>query len=394
MRAILVAGGSAGHINPALAIADKIAQVFPDSEILFIGTGRGLESKLVKRAGYAFTSIKSAGFQRKLTPKNIGRNAKAVYYFLTANLEAQKIIDKFKPDVVIGTGGYVTAPVLRTASKAGIKAVAHESNSLPGMATKMLTRYVDRVFVSSSDTLKHLPPIQANRNVKYVITGNPLRKEFRKIDYKDKGSNENQSRTDALTKLNLKEGMTILSFGGSLGANKITEAVVELLKWEREQNNQSNQCKPINHIHAYGGNGKAIFEKLLLQNGLSAVNGRNIFSEYIHNMYTCITAADLVICRSGSMSQTEIKAFGRASIQIPWSGAAENHQYYNALTMKNAGAAILITDDEISGAKLIETVSRLYNDRLRIRLMEEKAKEMSEPNAAGVIVSEIIDLLK
>jgi UDP-N-acetylglucosamine--N-acetylmuramyl-(pentapeptide) pyrophosphoryl-undecaprenol N-acetylglucosamine transferase len=364
MRVLLAAGGSAGHVNPALAIADKIMEVFPESEILFTGTENGLESKLVPRAGYAFNRIKVAGLQRKITPKNIGRNAKALYYFLTAGAAAKKIIRDFKPDIVVGTGGYVTAPVLQTAVKMGIKTVTHESNSLPGIATKMVAKTADKVFVSSADTLKHLP-----KSDKYIVTGNPLRSSFRKSD-----------RKTALESLGLTGSMTILSFGGSLGANKITEAVIGLLEWEKD--------KDINHIHAYGGNGREIFESM------AAVPEKHIFAEYIHNMYTCITAADLVICRAGSMTQTELKAFGRASVQIPWSGAAENHQYFNALTMSKAGAAVLITDDEISAEKLIKVVSSLYSDRLRIQLMEENAAKMSNPNAASVIVSELVNLLK
>jgi len=379
MRVILAAGGSAGHVNPALAIADKITEVFPESQILFVGTHIGLESKLVPREGYAFSPVKAAGFQRKFTPRNIGRNAKAAYYFITAGLAAKKIIKEFNPDIVVGTGGYVSAPVLTAAADLGVKTVTHESNSLPGMSTKILARTADKVFVSCRDTLKYFSD-SANSG-KYVVTGNPLRKGFRN-DCK-------QDRSSALAALGLNGSMTVLSFGGSLGANKITEAVIQLLKWERQQDSGGG----INHIHAYGGNGKSIFEKLLLANAIVPDREKNIFTEYIHNMYTCITAADLVICRAGSMTQTELKAFGRASIQIPWSGAAENHQYYNALSMKQAGAAVLIPDNEINGAKLIEVVCALYNDRLRIRLMEENAAKMSSPNAAGVIVSEIIDLL-
>jgi UDP-N-acetylglucosamine--N-acetylmuramyl-(pentapeptide) pyrophosphoryl-undecaprenol N-acetylglucosamine transferase len=368
MRVLLAAGGSAGHVNPALAIADKVMEVFPESDILFVGTQKGLEAKLVSRAGYAFSPIKAAGIQRKITPKNIGRNAKAVYYFMTAKVAAKKLIEGFNPDIVVGTGGYVTAPVLQTAAKMGIKTVTHESNSLPGITTKMLARTAEKVFVSSEDTILKLPPEYLE---KYIVTGNPLRKDFRRTS----------DRKGALESLGLQSdgAMTILSFGGSLGANKITEAVIELLDWEKDKN--------INHIHAYGGNGKEIFDA-------EPIKGRNIFAEYIHNMYTCITAADLVICRAGSMTQTELKAFGRASVQIPWSGASENHQYYNALTMRQAGAAILIDDSAISGKVLIDTVSSLYNDRLRIRLMEENAARMSSPNAAGVIVSEMVELLK
>ncbi|MCL2634508.1 MAG: UDP-N-acetylglucosamine--N-acetylmuramyl-(pentapeptide) pyrophosphoryl-undecaprenol N-acetylglucosamine transferase [Oscillospiraceae bacterium] len=374
MRVLLAAGGTAGHINPALAIADKIIEVFPESDVLFTGTPTGLEAKLVTRAGYAFAPIKTAGFQRKITPKNIGRNAKAAYYFVTASKAAKKLIEGFRPDIVIGTGGYVTAPVLRTAAKMGIKTVTHESNSLPGIATKMLSKTADRVFLGSEDALKHLSCPD-----KCLVTGNPLRSML--------NAQKPATKQEAREALNLPDGMTILSFGGSLGANKITEAVIGLLKWENENGN-------INHIHAYGGNGKAVFEKLLAQNEVECNLKRTIFTEYIHNMYTCMVAADLVISRSGSMTQTELKAFGRASIQIPWSGAAENHQYFNALTMKEAGAALIIQDSDINAETLTQTVEKLYNDRIRLATMETNAAKLASPNAAGIILSEIIDLLK
>ncbi|MDR0221910.1 MAG: UDP-N-acetylglucosamine--N-acetylmuramyl-(pentapeptide) pyrophosphoryl-undecaprenol N-acetylglucosamine transferase [Oscillospiraceae bacterium] len=372
MRVILAAGGTAGHINPALAIADKIAETVPDSDILFVGTPTGLEAKLVTRAEYAFAPIKAAGLQRGFTPRKIARNAKAAYYFITAARTAKRLIQNFNPDVVIGTGGYVTAPVLRTAAKLGYKTVTHESNSLPGVATKMLAKTADRVFVADEDAVKRLPP---SENRKYTVTGNPLRGVFRA-----------ENRGDALASLGLPAGMTVLSFGGSLGANRITEAVIRLLSWE-------NGKGDVNHIHAYGGNGKAVFDKLLTDNGVVLNPERTIVAEYIHNMYTCMAAADLVISRSGSMTLTELKAFGRASIQIPWAGAAENHQYYNALTMSERNAAILIKDAELTGEILTRTVEKLYNNRILIREMEGNAAKMASPNAADVIVREIIELV-
>jgi len=362
MKAILAAGGTAGHVNPALAIADKIKDVFPESEILFIGTKGGMEANLVGRAGYAFSPIKAAGLQRGVSVKNIARNAKAAYYFVTAGSAAKKIIRGFNPDIVIGTGGYVTVPVLRTAAKLGIKTIAHESNSLPGISTKMLVKTADRVCVVSEDALAHLP-----QSDKYRVTGNPLRMNYSVKD-----------RAAARRELGLPDGMTILSFGGSLGANRISEAVIGLLRWEAG--------KDINHIHSYGKNGKAMFANV-------PAGERNIFAEYFYDMYTCMAAADLVIARAGSMTQTELKAFGRASVQIPWAGATENHQYYNAKTMSDAGAAILIEDEDISAEVLIKTVSELYGNRERIRVMERSAAKMAAPDAAGDILSEILSII-
>lgn len=370
MRVILAAGGTAGHINPALAIADKIMKIFPKSEILFVGTPNGMEASLVKKSGYRFYGIEMAGFQRKLSMNNIKRNFKAVGYYLSAKSKVQKIIEDFKPDIVVGTGGYVSAPVLSTAAKMGIKTATHESNSLPGVTTKMLSKKVDKVFVGTKDTISHLETPE-----KCVVTGNPLRSNI-KIE----------QRESARKRLGLPDGMTILSFGGSLGANKITEAVIALIGWE-------NQKGDINHIHAYGGNGREVFEKMLTESGVTPDKKRVIFREYIDNMYTCMCAADLIISRAGAMTLTELTEIGRASILIPFPQAAENHQYYNALTMAKNHAAILIEDKDLTKDSLIGIISEFYDDNERLRIMEENASQQKVGNAADLILGEIIELI-
>lgn len=368
MRVILAAGGTAGHINPALAIADKIKYVFPESEILFVGAPDGMEATLVKKAGYSFRSFKMAGLQRKISVNNLIRNAKAAYYYITARSNAKKLLKEFKPDVVIGTGGYVSAPVLLSAAKLGIKTVTHESNSLPGMTTKLLSKNVDKVFVVDEAAISHLP-VKDNA----IVTGNPLRNNI-----------PIEERSEARKRLGLKDGLTILSFGGSLGANKITEAVVELLKWESEVGG-------INHIHGYGGNGREMFDGLMEREGVQRTD-RMILKEYIDNMYTCMCAADIIVSRAGAMTLTEIKAIGRASVLIPFPQAAENHQYYNALSMEEAGAAVLIEDKNLEKTKLRELIKSLSENPERLKKMEESAAELGTVKAADVIVSEIIDL--
>ena len=370
MRVILAAGGTAGHINPALAIADKIKQLFPDAVIKFVGAQGGMEEKLVKKAGYDFTAFRMAGLQRKLTPHNIKRNIQAVHYYITARGDAHKLLKEFAPDIAIGTGGYVCAPVLTIAAKMGIKTAVHESNSLPGITTAMLSSHVDKVLCANEDVISHLKHTE-----NCVVTGNPLRSN---IPIED--------RDEARRKLGLPEGMTIVSFGGSLGANKITESVVQLLKWEREAGD-------INHIHSYGGNGKDMFDGLLKDNGIEP-NERFIPREYIDNMYTCLSAADLIISRAGAMTLTELKAAGRASILIPFPQAAENHQYYNALTMSKNGAAILIEDKDLSAERLLTEVKALYNDRGRLTEMEKAAASLNIPNATDLVVGNILDLVK
>lgn len=370
MKVVLAAGGTAGHINPALAIADKIKQLFPDALIKFVGAQGGMEERLVRSAGYDFTAFKMAGFQRKLTPNNIKRNIQAVHYYITAKGYAHDLLREFAPDVVIGTGGYVCAPVLTAASKMGIKTAVHESNSLPGITTTMLSKHVDKVLVSNEDVLSHL-----SRKDNCVITGNPLRSNI-----------PIEERSAARARLGLPDGMTIVSFGGSLGANKISRAVVAMLGWEHE-------CGDINHIHAFGGNGKDMFDGLLKEYNITP-GERFRAQEYIDNMYTCLCAADLVISRSGAMTLTELKATGRPAILIPFPQAAENHQYYNALTMSKNGAAILIEDKELTPERLLGEVKALYSDRARLAAMGDNAAKLNIPNSTDLVVSNILDLVK
>ena len=370
MNVAFAAGGTGGHINPALAIADKLKEVFPDTNILFIGSPDGLEAKLVKKAGYDFAPVKMAGIQRKLTPHNIKLNFQAVHYYLNAGKCIRKIFDDFSPDLVIGTGGYVTGTVLKTALKCKIKTALHESNSLPGVSTKMLASKADLVMLGTEDAKKHLSECK-----RCVVTGNPLRNN---IPIEEKSA--------ARKRLGLPDCLTILSAGGSQGASRINEAVVHLLAYEQKKGN-------INHIHGYGKHGKDTFMQSLAENGVDPNNEHFIIREYIDNMYTCMCASDLIITRAGAMTLTELTAIGRASILIPYPYAAENHQYYNALTLQNANAGRIIDDKELTGAVLIDTVTKLADDPELLKLMSENAAKLSKHDAAGVILREITDLM-
>ena len=370
MNVAFAAGGTGGHINPALAIADKLKEVFPDTKILFIGSPDGLEAKLVKKAGYDFAPVKMAGIQRKLTPHNIKLNFQAVHYYLNAGKCIRKIFDGFSPDLVIGTGGYVTGTVLKTALKCKIKTALHESNSLPGVSTKMLASKADLVMLGTEDAKKHLSECK-----RCVVTGNPLRNN---IPIEEKSA--------ARKRLGLPDCLTILSAGGSQGASRINEAVVHLLAYEQKKGS-------INHIHGYGKHGKDTFMQSLAENGVDPNNEHFIIREYIDNMYTCMCASDLIITRAGAMTLTELMAIGRASILIPYPYAAENHQYYNALTLQNANAGRIIDDKELTGAVLIDTVTKLADDPELLKLMSENAAKLSKHDAAGVILREITDLM-
>lgn len=370
MKVIFAAGGTAGHINPALAIADKMKKVFPETDILFIGTPNGMESCLVTKAGYDFKGVEMSGFQRDLSPKSVLRNVKAAYcYLVSAKIAVRRIIKEFKPDLAVGTGGYVTGTVLRQAVAMGIKTVTHESNSYPGAATKLLSDKADKVLLAAEDAKKYLK--DASR---CVVTGNPLRSNI-----------PIEARAAARERLGLPDCFTVLSFGGSLGANKITSAVAELIAWEQKTGE-------INHIHSYGGKNKDLFLDALKEANVREDKRHLIFKEYIDNMYTCMCAADLIISRAGAMTITELTEIGRPSVLVPYPAAAENHQYYNAMTLVNQNAAILIEDKNLTKAKLVDEVSKLYADRGRLKLMEENAGKMRKANAADIILKEIVEL--
>lgn len=370
MRVIFAAGGTAGHINPALAIADKMKQVFPDTEILFIGTPNGMESRLVTKAGYDFRGVEMSGFQRDFSPKSVARNVKAAYcYLISAKRAVRKIIKEFRPSLAVGTGGYVTGTVLRQAVSLGVKTVTHESNSYPGAATKLLSDKADKVLLATEDAIKYLKD-----GKRCVVTGNPLRTNI-----------PIEERSAARERLGLPDCFTVLSFGGSLGANKITQAVAELIAWEQKTGE-------INHIHSYGGKNKELFLNALREANVREDKQHLIFKEYIDNMYTCMCAADLIISRAGAMTITELTEIGRPSVLVPYPAAAENHQYYNAMTLVNENAAILIEDKSLTKARLVDEVSRLYADTARLRLMEENASGMRKANAADKILTEIIEL--
>lgn len=371
MKVIFAAGGTGGHINPALAMADKLKEAYPDIKILFIGSPDGLESKLVTKAGYDFSAVKMAGIQRKLTPSNIVHNFKAVYYYLSAGGQVKKIFRDFCPDIVIGTGGYVTGTVLKTAVKCKIKTAVHESNSLPGVSVKMLSEKVDLVMLGSEDAKKHLGNMK-----KCVVTGNPLRKNI-----------PIEGKKAARERLGLPDCLTILSAGGSQGAMRINEAVAELLSYEQEKGN-------INHIHGYGKHGKDTFMESVRAKGVDENNPHFILKEYIDNMYTCMCAADLIITRAGAMTLTEITAIGRASVLVPYPYAAENHQYYNALTLQNAGAGIIINDKELTGESLIARVKALCDSPDDLSRMSQNAAKLGAKDSAELCLAEIKTLLK
>lgn len=342
MRVLLAGGGTAGHINPALAIAGEIKKQSPKSEILFAGTPKGIESKLVKNAGYRFEKIKVKGFQRSFWPQDIVRNVYALKCLMFANRRATKIISDFKPDIVIGTGGYVSGPIVRCAANMGIKTVIHEQNAFPGVTTKLLSKQVNKVLLAVAEAEKHFDD---DVKSKIEVVGNPIRESIL-----------HTTKEQARKALGIDDKLCVLSFGGSLGAAKVNEIVADLMQWHI-----SNK-KEINHIHAYGKNGKSEFPKQLRERNVDINADRLDIREYIDNMDVCLAAADIVICRAGAITLSELEATGKASVLVPYPYAAANHQYHNAMVLQEHGAAIVIEEKKYDKSKLIEFFEKINSN--------------------------------
>ncbi|MDF2567782.1 MAG: UDP-N-acetylglucosamine--N-acetylmuramyl-(pentapeptide) pyrophosphoryl-undecaprenol [Oscillospiraceae bacterium] len=371
MRVLLAGGGTAGHINPAVAIAEYIKKKDPGSEFLFAGTPNGMEAALVPKAGFAFAPIKVKGFQRSLAPKDIIKNMEAIGLLATANSRARKIIKDFAPDVVIGTGGYVSGPIVRAASKMGIKTAIHEQNAFPGVTTKLLSKQVDKVFLAFEEGKKYLDP-----NCNITVVGNPVRESVMK-----------KSKKQARQELSLDDRLCILSFGGSLGAEIVNQAAADLMQWHCNQGD-------INHIHGYGRLGKEIFPKMLKERDLDLHRYKRIDArEYIDNMDTCLAAADIVVCRAGAITLSELEVAGKASVLIPSPYVAENHQYHNAMVLQNHNAAIVIEEKSYKKQQLIDFINSIYIDRKRLEELSKNAYQLAIFDTCERIYDSIAQIL-
>ncbi len=370
MKIIFATGGTGGHINPALAAAGEIRERYPDAEILFIGTKDKIESQLVPKAGFDFKAISISGFQRKISIKNIFRNIATLWRLANCGRTVRKILKQFKPDAVVGFGGYVSGPVVRTAAKMGIKTAIHEQNAFPGMTNKMLAKQVDAVMLTVPKAQEYL-----ECKASPVVTGLPVRNEILRAD-----------RDFARAELGIDNNPLILSFGGSLGAKTINEAMSRVIPMI----NADYKC---NFIHAYGQYGKWFPEKLR-ENGIDADNAKNInVSEYIHNMDKCLAAADIVVCRSGASTLAELQASGKASILIPSPNVSENHQYHNAMTLVNANAARVIQEKDLTDEVLADIIRELLNNDALREDMGRNSKNLCIADAQKQICDVIVSLV-
>lgn len=366
MKVIIAAGGTAGHINPGLAIAQHIKSKHPDAQIMFVGRREGMEYGLVTKAGYPFAHMEVTGFQRRISLNNIKRNIITVKNLLTASSKAKKIINDFKPDIVIGTGGYVCGPIVLQAAKMGIKTAIHEQNAFPGVTNKLLSKSVDHVFIATEKAAQYMAHPD-----RCVVCGNPVRAEIRAVDV-----------AESRRALGVEGKTVLLSFGGSLGAMAVNNAMKNLVLHNRNR-------EDLVHYHVVGRYDEGEFEVFLKENGIQQSENLQVF-EYLYDMPKYMAAADIIISRCGALTIAEISAMGKASILIPSPNVAENHQFHNGKVLADAGAAILIEEKELNKESITAAFDTLYADRNLTQQMGEKAKQFYRADCLDIIYSHLM----
>lgn len=370
MKVIIAAAGTAGHINPGIAIANKIKQEEKDSKIIFIGTTRGLENDLVPRAGYELKTIEAYGLSKKLSIENI----KKMYKTFKGLGEAKKIMKEFKPDIVIGTGGYICGATIAAAHSLHIPTMLHESNAFPGKAVKMLAKKTDTILVSFEDAITR---IKKAKNV--VYTGTPV-----KIRKKEYAMNE---KNRIIKEMGLNETKPIiLVSGGSQGAQKINEAMLEII------NNKKNK-----NYQVIWATGPKQYDRIKesLENedkNINRIEGMKIVP-YIYNMEEVMNVADVIIGRAGAMTVTEISNLGKPSILIPLPNVSHNHQLYNAKVLEKIEAAKIILNEELTGEKLNHVMEEIILDKAKMQKMGENALKVSTKQVEDRIYKEIKKLV-
>lgn len=356
MKYLISGGGTGGHIYPAVAIAKEILKNENDADILFVGTKNGLENDLIPREGFKLETITVQGFKRKISIDNLKTLKKAFIGLKDAN----KILKNFKPDIVIGTGGYVCGPVVMMAAIKGIPTLIHEQNAFPGMTNKILSRVVKIVAVSYEESIKYF-----KNKKKVVVTGNPIREEIFKTN-----------REEALKNLGFSDKIPlIVSVGGSRGAEKINDTMINLLK----DKSIKFQLLIITGNKQYDNFIKTLEkEKIILSNSTKII-------AYCHNMADVYAAADIIICRAGAITLAEITAKGVASILIPSPNVTNNHQEYNARVLEKGKAAYVILEKDLNAEILKDKINYILENPQTLIDMKKNSLKLARFNAANDI---------
>ena len=400
MNFILVCGGTAGHINPALAIANELRRQLPDSNIVFIGSGRDHEKLLIPKAGFELRNIRMSGLLRKVSPEGLLHNIKTVRNVVTAGNAAEKIINEIKPAVVIGTGGYICYPVLGRAAQMGIPTVIHESNAVPGLTSKLLSATVTKILISFPGTEK-----EYRKPERVVFTGTPVRIGFaydKDSDIKNDhaAADASERNNENAPESNLPENMPfggnefrqgkrplVVSFWGSLGAEKMNDQMAGFIS-------RNIEADLFDHIHATGRSGKALHDRLE-QLGISESIPKWIdIREYIDDMPDVMSSADIVLSRAGASTIAELTVLGKPAVLVPSPYVPRNHQEENAKLLEKAGGAVLLLEKNCTGDVLFETVCSLLEDTDRLKRMSYAQKSLAARDATEKICEIIISLVK
>lgn len=373
MNLIFTCGGTAGHINPAIAIAGEMRRRHPDCKILFIGAQGHMEEKLVPQAGYELRTLPGSGLSRKKNLEGLRQNLHAVDCVLKATKTCREIFREFRPHVIIGTGGYASFPALYAGSKMGIPTCVHESNAVPGVTTKMAARRATRVLVAFEESVAcYAHPERVE------VVGMPVQQDFL---YEDKKS--------ARQKLGLGDGPVVLSAFGSLGAKRMNEMVAELFCMEKEAG------FPFHHVHATGGFGWEWMPELLEKDGLDLPHTSAIdLREYIYDMPLEMAAADVVISRSGAATCNEIAVSGTPAILIPSPNVTNNHQEHNARVLSDRNAAVTILEKDCTARRVMEEIQALLADPQRREDMSKTLRTMVRLDSTQRICDIVEGLIK
>jgi len=371
MRFLFTCGGTAGHINPALAVAGRLHELMPDSEFLFLGAEGKMEMQLVPREGYKILPLKITNISRERSISSIKHNLDTVRNVLGSEHEAASIIRRFKPDAVIGTGGYVCFPVLSAAARLHIPTAVHESNAVPGLTTRMLADRVDRIMVGFEESRK-----QYRHPERVVVTGTPVRGEFSSYTQESAKAQMGMSPDEAL----------VVSVWGSLGAahmNGVIGDMIPLLKGKNE----------FRLLHAAGS---LYYDELCARLAGTAPDypryGVEV-REYIYDMPRCMAAADLILCRAGASTLSELTFLGKPAVLVPSPNVTNHHQEKNARVLAEAGGARLFLEGEFDAPTLLESISGLLKDRKELRAMSKAMSALAVPDATDRIVEQIMSLI-
>ena len=372
MNLIFTCGGTAGHINPAIAVANMMKERYPDANILFIGATGHMEEKLVPQAGFEVKCLPGSGLSRRLNFAGIKKNLYAVKCVLDAVKECKRTFREFKPDVVIGTGGYASFPALYAAQSLGIPTCVHEANAVPGVTTKMAASKATRVLVAFEESVRHYKHPE-----KVEVVGMPIRQEFLYT-----------TKAQAREELGLS-GHVVVSAFGSQGAKVMNETMADMMPLEQKDN------FPFHHIHATGSFGREWMPKRVEDNGVDFENCPALdIREYIYNMPTVMAAADVIIGRAGSATCNEIAASGTPCILVPSPNVTNNHQEKNARVLEEGGGALVLLEKDCTPEKMYELVTGLLADEKRREEMSGKLHAMVRLDSTQRICDIVEELQK